>query len=149
MPRSALDARSFPPAPRPPRTRPYRGGRGSRRPLARPRRSENPLPPSRPERVSRLRGRAPPERSRRRSSGPRHEGARMSDPDRVLIFDTTLRDGEQAAGVAFSARDKLEIATALAAAGVDVVEAGFPVSSRGELEAVRGVARALRDTRVC
>jgi 2-isopropylmalate synthase len=73
----------------------------------------------------------------------------MAESDRVLIFDTTLRDGEQAAGVAFSARDKLEIAAALAAAGVDVVEAGFPVSSRGEFEAVRGVAREVRDTRVC
>lgn len=73
----------------------------------------------------------------------------MSDPDRVLIFDTTLRDGEQAAGVAFSARDKLEIATALAAAGADVVEAGFPVSSPGEFAAVRGVAREVRETRVC
>jgi 2-isopropylmalate synthase len=73
----------------------------------------------------------------------------MSDSDRVLIFDTTLRDGEQAAGVAFSARDKLEIAERLAAARVDVVEAGFPVSSPGEFEAVRGVARAVRDTRIC
>jgi len=73
----------------------------------------------------------------------------MAESDRVLIFDTTLRDGEQAAGVAFSARDKLEIAAALAAAGVDVVEAGFPVSSRGEFEAVRGVAREVRDAGVC
>jgi 2-isopropylmalate synthase len=73
----------------------------------------------------------------------------MPASDRVLIFDTTLRDGEQAAGVAFSARDKLEIAERLAAARVDVIEAGFPVSSRAELEAVRGVARAVRDARVC
>jgi 2-isopropylmalate synthase len=67
----------------------------------------------------------------------------------VLIFDTTLRDGEQAAGVCFSARDKLEIGARLAALRVDVVEAGFPASSLAELEAVRGVARAVRDTRVC
>ena len=73
----------------------------------------------------------------------------MPASDRVLIFDTTLRDGEQAAGVAFSARDKLEIAERLAAARVDVIEAGFPVSSRAELEAVRGVARAVRDARIC
>ena len=72
----------------------------------------------------------------------------MPASDRVLIFDTTLRDGEQTAGVAFSARDKLEIAERLAAARVDVIEAGFPVSSREELEAVRGVARRVRDTRV-
>jgi 2-isopropylmalate synthase len=73
----------------------------------------------------------------------------MADSDRVLIFDTTLRDGEQAAGVAFSARDKLEIAERLAAARVDVIEAGFPVSSRAELEAVRGVAQQVRDARIC
>jgi len=73
----------------------------------------------------------------------------MTDCDRVLVFDTTLRDGEQAAGVAFRARDKLEIAAALAAAGVDVVEAGFPVSSRAEFDAVRAVAREVRETRVC
>jgi 2-isopropylmalate synthase len=73
----------------------------------------------------------------------------MQSSDRVLIFDTTLRDGEQAAGVAFSARDKLEIAERLAAARVDVIEAGFPVSSPHELEAVRGVARHVRDARIC
>jgi 2-isopropylmalate synthase len=73
----------------------------------------------------------------------------MQSSDRVLIFDTTLRDGEQAAGVAFTARDKLEIAERLAAARVDVIEAGFPVSSPHELEAVRGVARHVRDARIC
>ena len=73
----------------------------------------------------------------------------MSDRERVRIFDTTLRDGEQTAGVAFSARDKREIAEALAAARVDVIEAGFPVSSPQEMEAVRGVARHVRDARIC
>jgi 2-isopropylmalate synthase len=73
----------------------------------------------------------------------------VSEADRVVVFDTTLRDGEQAAGVAFSARDKLEIAERLAAARVDVIEAGFPVSSPEELEAVRGVARSVRDARIC
>jgi len=72
----------------------------------------------------------------------------MPQSDRVLIFDTTLRDGEQTAGVAFTARDKLDIAERLAAARVDVIEAGFPVSSREELEAVRGVALHVRDARV-
>ena len=57
--------------------------------------------------------------------------------EKVRIFDTTLRDGEQAAGVCFAPRDKLEIAERLASLGVDVVEAGFPSASRGELEAVR------------
>ncbi len=69
--------------------------------------------------------------------------------ERVRIFDTTLRDGEQTAGVCFSPRDKREIAARLASLGVDAVEAGFPGASRGELEAVRGVADAVRDTTVC
>lgn len=69
--------------------------------------------------------------------------------DQVRIFDTTLRDGEQTPGVCFSARDKVEIATALAAMGVDVVEAGFPGASPAEFDAVSCVAREIRDTRVC
>lgn len=68
---------------------------------------------------------------------------------RVTVFDTTLRDGEQSAGVAFSARDKVEIAQALADLRVDVVEAGFPGASLAEVEAVRGVAREVRDVVVC
>jgi 2-isopropylmalate synthase len=69
--------------------------------------------------------------------------------DRITLFDTTLRDGEQTAGVAFSALQKREIATALAALGVDVIEAGFPVNSPTEFAAVRGVAEAVRDARIC
>ena len=69
--------------------------------------------------------------------------------DRITIFDTTLRDGEQTAGVAFSLDQKLEIARALAGIGVDVVEAGFPVNSPAEFAAVREVAQEVRDARVC
>ena len=69
--------------------------------------------------------------------------------DQVRIFDTTLRDGEQAAGVAFTATQKQEIARALAALRVDVIEAGFPVSSPAEFDAVRGVAETVRDARIC
>jgi 2-isopropylmalate synthase len=69
--------------------------------------------------------------------------------DRVIVFDTTLRDGEQTAGVCFSARDKVEIASALAEMRVDVVEAGFPAASAAEREAVAAVAREVRGTRVC
>jgi 2-isopropylmalate synthase len=69
--------------------------------------------------------------------------------EKVVVFDTTLRDGEQAAGVCFSARDKVEIAERLAAMRVDVIEAGFPVSSAGERAAVAGVARSVRDATVC
>ena len=66
--------------------------------------------------------------------------------ERVLIFDTTLRDGEQSAGVCFSARDKLEIAARLASLGVDVVEAGFPGASRAELEQIRLQAKIESDS---
>jgi 2-isopropylmalate synthase len=69
--------------------------------------------------------------------------------DRITVFDTTLRDGEQTAGVCFSARDKVEIARALADMGVDVVEAGFPAASSAEREAVAAVAREVRHMRVC
>jgi 2-isopropylmalate synthase len=73
----------------------------------------------------------------------------VREPERVVVFDTTLRDGEQSAGVSFSAADKVEIARALAAMRVDVIEAGFPSASLAELEAVRAVAREVRDATVC
>src|SRR5262249_44484457 len=69
--------------------------------------------------------------------------------DKVTIFDTTLRDGEQAAGVHFTARDKIEIATALAAMKVDVIEVGFPGASEAERQAVAEVARAVRGPTLC
>jgi 2-isopropylmalate synthase len=69
--------------------------------------------------------------------------------DQVIVFDTTLRDGEQAAGVCFSARDKLDIARALADMRVDVIEAGFPAASVAERQAVAGVAREVRDATIC
>ncbi len=63
------------------------------------------------------------------------------DPNRVLIFDTTLRDGEQSPGISLNAQEKLEIAQQLARLGVDVVEAGFPIASPGDFEAVQTIAR--------
>src|ERR1700690_3798651 len=63
------------------------------------------------------------------------------DPNRVLIFDTTLRDGEQSPGISLNASEKLEIAQQLARLGVDVIEAGFPIASPGDFEAVQGIAR--------
>lgn len=62
-------------------------------------------------------------------------------PDRVTIFDTTLRDGEQAPGIALDPSQKVAIALQLARLGVDVIEAGFPVSSPGDFEAVRRIAQ--------
>jgi 2-isopropylmalate synthase len=63
------------------------------------------------------------------------------NPDRVVIFDTTLRDGEQSPGISLNAAEKLEIAHQLARLGVDVIEAGFPIASPGDFEAVQAIAR--------
>jgi 2-isopropylmalate synthase len=62
---------------------------------------------------------------------------------RITIFDTTLRDGEQSPGIALSPEEKAEIARALERLGVDVIEAGFAISSPGDFEGVRAVARAV------
>jgi 2-isopropylmalate synthase len=70
-------------------------------------------------------------------------------PDKIIIFDTTLRDGEQSAGVSFSQQDKLDIAGALESMGVDVIEAGFPAASPGEAQAVAAVAARVRKASVC
>ncbi len=63
---------------------------------------------------------------------------------RVLIFDTTLRDGEQSPGNSMNMQEKLRMAQALAELGVDIVEAGFPIASPGDFEAVRAIARQIR-----
>jgi 2-isopropylmalate synthase len=65
------------------------------------------------------------------------------DPNRVLIFDTTLRDGEQSPGISLNTGEKLEIAHQLARLGVDVIEAGFPITSPGDFEAVQAISRAV------
>ena len=65
----------------------------------------------------------------------------MHDPNRVIIFDTTLRDGEQSPGISLNKGEKLEIAHQLARLGVDVIEAGFPIASPGDFEAVQAIAR--------
>src|SRR3954463_1179879 len=63
------------------------------------------------------------------------------DPNRVLIFDTTLRDGEQSPGISLNSAEKLEIAHQLARLGVDVIEAGFPITNPGDFEAVPAISR--------
>jgi 2-isopropylmalate synthase len=65
--------------------------------------------------------------------------------DAVRIFDTTLRDGEQSPGFSMNTDEKIRMARQLAALGVDIIEAGFPISSRGDLEAVRAVAKEVRN----
>jgi 2-isopropylmalate synthase len=66
------------------------------------------------------------------------------DPNRVLIFDTTLRDGEQAPGCSMTQPEKLRVAKALAELGVDIIEAGFPIASRGDWESVNAIAREVQ-----
>ena len=73
----------------------------------------------------------------------------ISDPDRVLIFDTTLRDGEQSPGCSMTQPEKLRVARALAELGVDVIEAGFPAASRGDFDSVTAVAREVEGPTVC
>jgi 2-isopropylmalate synthase len=67
---------------------------------------------------------------------------------RIIIFDTTLRDGEQAPGCSMTVAEKLSMADMLVDLGVDVLEAGFPIASDGDFEAVRAIAGAVRSTRV-
>jgi len=69
--------------------------------------------------------------------------------DKVIIFDTTLRDGEQAAGASLNAQEKLEIAKQLDKLGIDVIEAGFPVSSPGDFEAVRLISKEVQRPVIC
>jgi 2-isopropylmalate synthase len=68
--------------------------------------------------------------------------------DKVHIFDTTLRDGEQSPGFSMNREEKLRLALQLEQLGVDIIEAGFPIASPGDLEAVQAVAREIRDCRV-
>jgi 2-isopropylmalate synthase len=71
------------------------------------------------------------------------------DPNRVLIFDTTLRDGEQSPGCSMTPPEKLRVARALAELGVDVIEAGFPAASRGDWESVQTIAREVAGPVIC
>src|SRR5947208_2658424 len=71
------------------------------------------------------------------------------EADRVLIFDTTLRDGEQSPGISLNRQEKLEIAHQLARLGVDVIEAGFPITSPGDFEAVQAIAREIQGPVIC
>jgi 2-isopropylmalate synthase len=70
-------------------------------------------------------------------------------PDRVLVFDTTLRDGEQSPGVNLKMAEKLEIGRQLVRLGVDIIEAGFPVSSPGDFESVHTLSKELKGVTIC
>ncbi|MES9935036.1 MAG: 2-isopropylmalate synthase [Sedimenticola sp.] len=73
----------------------------------------------------------------------------MSSPDRLIIFDTTLRDGEQSPGASMTKEEKLRIAKALEKMRVDVIEAGFPIASVGDFEAVQAVAQTVKESTIC
>jgi len=78
-----------------------------------------------------------------------HRSSEVTAVDAVTIFDTTLRDGEQAAGTSLTPQEKLTIARQLDELGVDVIEAGFPISSPGDFEAVQLISREVRRPIIC
>ncbi|MCP4995641.1 MAG: 2-isopropylmalate synthase, partial [Gammaproteobacteria bacterium] len=73
----------------------------------------------------------------------------MSKPEKLIIFDTTLRDGEQSPGASMTRDEKLRIAKVLEKMRVDVIEAGFPIASPGDFEAVQAVARSIKESTIC
>ena len=73
----------------------------------------------------------------------------MSEPRIIKIFDTTLRDGEQSPGASMNLDEKMKIAHALVDLGVDIIEAGFPIASPGDFQAVQEISRSVRDATVC
>lgn len=77
------------------------------------------------------------------------ETAARSAQDRVIIFDTTMRDGEQSPGASMSLEEKIELAKILEEMRVDVIEAGFPIASNGDFEAVRAIAEIVTESTVC
>lgn len=75
--------------------------------------------------------------------------APVSEKDRVIIFDTTLRDGEQCPGASMTFEEKLQVAELLDEMGVDVIEAGFPIASVGDFESVAEIARRTKNATIC
>src|SRR5499425_2940446 len=71
-----------------------------------------------------------------------------SGKNRVIIFDTTLRDGEQSPGASMNLDEKIKIALLLEEMGIDVIEAGFPIASNGDFESVREIARLVKTSSV-
>src|SRR5213080_1489596 len=85
----------------------------------------------------------------RRTSGTKGESPNGTQADRVYIFDTTLRDGEQSPGISLNVQEKLEIAHQLARLGADIIEAGFPITSPGDSEAVEAIAQQVEGPVIC
>jgi 2-isopropylmalate synthase len=93
----------------------------------------------------------PPNSEWPESASPKSEQKpeQKSEKDRVVIFDTTLRDGEQSPGATMTHEEKLEVAELLDAMGVDIIEAGFPVASEGDFAAVHEVAKRSKNAVIC
>src|SRR6201996_2447345 len=86
----------------------------------------------------------------RQSTGPRNHSMTITPPsfgkrddDRIIIFDTTLRDGEQSPGFSMNLHEKIRMAEALTELGIDVMEAGFPIASPGDYESVKAIAETV------
>src|SRR5271156_1165762 len=77
------------------------------------------------------------------------ESAMQTSTETIRIFDTTLRDGEQSPGATLTQAEKLEIARQLDLLGVDIIEAGFPISSDGDFESVRAIAGEITNSTIC
>ena len=69
----------------------------------------------------------------------------MSDKDKVFIFDTTMRDGEQSPGASMSVEEKIQISRVFDEMGIDIIEAGFPISSPGDFEAVSEISKEIKN----
>ena len=85
----------------------------------------------------------PDDSSVKRAPRPEYIPGKIEDQSYVRVFDTTLRDGEQSPGATLTSTEKVQIATNLAKLGVDIIEAGFPIASPDDLEAVRNIALSL------
>ena len=73
----------------------------------------------------------------------------MNDKDRVIIFDTTMRDGEQSPGASMGLEEKIQIARVFDEMGIDIIEAGFPIASPGDFEAVTAICKILKNSISC
>ena len=73
----------------------------------------------------------------------------MKDKNRVIIFDTTMRDGEQSPGASMSLEEKIQISRVFDEMGIDIIEAGFPISSPGDFEAVTAISKIIKNSIPC
>ena len=73
----------------------------------------------------------------------------MPDKDKVIIFDTTMRDGEQSPGASMSVEEKIQISRVFDEMGIDIIEAGFPISSPGDFEAVSAISKGIKNSIPC